>query len=69
MVNIAVELKRRRMKSRMLLQVHDELVFEAAEAELQDLQSLVKQGMEGVVKFRVPLRVEVGVGANWAEAH
>jgi len=69
MVDIAAEMKRDVLKSRLLLQVHDELVFEAFESELTTLQSLVKARMEGVVKFRVPLRVEMGVGANWAEAH
>ncbi|MFO1462445.1 MAG: DNA polymerase I [bacterium] len=69
MVEIAREMRARALSSRMLLQVHDELVFEAAESELETLRSLVKERMEGVVGFKVPLRVEMGVGANWAEAH
>jgi DNA polymerase-1 len=55
--------------SRMLLQVHDELVFEAVESEVEDLTALVRERMEGVLQLRVPLVVDVGVGENWREAH
>jgi DNA polymerase-1 len=51
------------------MQVHDELVFEAPEAEKDDLMVLVKREMEGVVKLRVPLKVEIAAGNNWDEAH
>jgi DNA polymerase-1 len=55
--------------ARMILQVHDELVFEVAPAEIDALTELVRDRMEGVLPLRVPLRVDVGVGANWREAH
>lgn len=56
------------LKTRMILTVHDELVFEAPEAELEAAQQLVRRSMEGAYPMRVPLTVEVGVGHNWAEA-
>ena len=55
--------------ARMILQVHDELVFEVAPAEVDALTELVRDRMEGVLPLRVPVRVDVGVGANWREAH
>ena len=51
----------------MLLQVHDELIFEVPEAELNTMKRLVRDGMENVVKLEVPLRVEIGVGVNWLD--
>ena len=56
------------MKSRMLLQVHDELVFEVAPGELDALKTLVVFEMQNVVKLSVPLDVHVGVGKTWAQA-
>jgi len=53
----------------MLLQVHDELVLEAPEAEISRSMALVQEVMEGVWPLRVPLRVDVHSGANWAEVH
>ncbi len=55
--------------TRMLLQVHDELVFEAPDDEVEAVSSLVRDAMENVHPLRVPLKVDVGVGASWAEAH
>jgi len=57
------------MKSRMILQVHDELVFEADLAEVDELKALVKHEMENAMPLEVPVRVDIGVGKNWAEAH
>lgn len=58
------------LRSRMLLQVHDELVFEVVESEVEELQTLVRQAMGEVAQLRVPLEVSVGYGANWrAAAH
>ncbi len=51
----------------MLLQVHDELVFEVAADELDELTALVKREMEGAASLSVPLLVDVGVGKNWLE--
>ena len=53
----------------MILQVHDELVFDAHKSELEELKSLVKEKMEGVIDIGVPLTTEVGIGNNWLEAH
>jgi DNA polymerase I len=55
------------MKSRMLLQVHDELMFEVPASELKDLQALVCETMEGAMTLSVPLKVEVKYGMNWGE--
>ena len=56
-------------KTKMLLQVHDELVFEAPKSEIQTIQPIIKSTMENAIKFDVPLVVDCGVGANWLEAH
>jgi DNA polymerase-1 len=53
----------------MILQVHDELVFEVSQSEEDDLESLVRDRMESVYALQVPLVVEVGLGSNWREAH
>ena len=57
------------LRTRMVLQVHDELLFEVPEKEAKKVEKLVRETMESVMALRVPLRVEVGVGKNWAEAH
>jgi len=57
------------MKSKMILQVHDELVFDAHKSELQELKTIVKDGMEKAVKLRVPVVAEIGTGSNWLDAH
>ena len=56
-------------KTRMLLQVHDELVFEAPVGEVEKVKVLIKEAMESVVDFDIPFVAEVGVGDNWTEAH
>jgi DNA polymerase I len=68
MVKVHRRLREQKMKTRMILTVHDELVFEAPEAEVEAASALVQQGMEGVYPLRVPLRVEIGVGENWRDA-
>jgi DNA polymerase-1 len=67
MIRIDRELGRRKLKSRMTLQVHDELVFEAPQEEVEELRSLVRKEMEEVYPLKVPLLVEIGVGANWRD--
>jgi DNA polymerase-1 len=57
------------LKARMILQVHDELVFEAPEDELESMTALVKTNMEGVMELKVPLVVDTAYGPSWAEAH
>jgi len=59
----------RGLKSRMVLQVHDELVFEAAEDEIETLSAMVRQEMEHAYELDVPVRVDIGTGKNWAQAH
>jgi DNA polymerase-1 len=68
MINIDRKMKEASMKSRMLLQVHDELVFEVSSGELESLRSLVVAEMQNVVKLSVPLDVHVGVGKTWETA-
>ena len=69
MLRIDTEFRERGLRTRMLLQVHDELLLEAPEAELEEASVLVRSTMSGVANLRVPLRVDLGVGNNWAEAH
>jgi DNA polymerase-1 len=67
MIRIDAALRERGMKSRMTLQVHDELVFEVPEAEIEAMRSLVREQMEKVHPLIVPLLVEIGVGTNWRD--
>lgn len=69
MINIREAIKERGLKTKMILQVHDELVFEVPEDEAKEMSELVKEKMEGVVSLSVPLKIEAGIGKNWAEAH
>jgi len=69
MINIYNKLKAGNYKSKMLLQVHDELVFDIYKPELEELQTLIKSEMENAFKLEVPLDVDLGIGANWLEAH
>jgi DNA polymerase-1 len=69
MIGVARRLKESGLKSRMVLQIHDELLFEAPAAEVPQLQELVKDVMENVIKLSVPLTVECSSGNNWLEAH
>jgi len=69
MINIHKKLKEGNFKTKMLLQVHDELVFDAHKDEVEILKPLIKSEMENAYTLRVPLEVEIGVGKNWLEAH
>jgi DNA polymerase I len=69
MINIHKKLKEENWKSKMLLQVHDELVFDVHLSELETIQPMIKFEMENAFKMAVPLEVEMGVGKNWLEAH
>ncbi len=69
MVELELEMERQGLKSQMLLQVHDELVFEVEASEREKVKSLIREMMEGTVHFRVKLSVDVGEGASWGEAH
>jgi DNA polymerase-1 len=69
MINIYNRFKKEGFKSKMLLQVHDELVFDAHKEELEIIKPIIKYEMENAFKMNVPLDVEVGVGENWLQAH
>jgi DNA polymerase-1 len=68
MVKTHARLQRERRETRMILTVHDELVFEAPESELEAASGIVRQEMEGVYPMKVPLKVDLGAGKNWREA-
>lgn len=65
MIKIDAELSERNLKSKMLLQVHDELIFEVEEEEIDIMRELVRRGMETIVQLKVPLKVDMGLGVNW----
>ena len=67
MIRLHDEMKRRNLKSKMLLQVHDELLFEVPRSELQTMADIVCEIMEGAMQLTVPLKVEVKAGASWGE--
>jgi DNA polymerase-1 len=69
MINIHKKLTSENWKSKMLLQVHDELVFDVHNSELEKIKPMIKHEMENAFKMDVPLDVEIGVGKNWLEAH
>ena len=69
MINIYKRFEQENFKSKMLLQVHDELVFDAHKDELDIIKPIIKQEMENAFKMSVPLDVEIDTGANWLEAH
>ena len=69
MVNIEKELEERKLKSKLILQVHDELVIEAPEDEIEISKELLVRNMQNVIKMKVPLKAEAGIGKTWYEAH
>ena len=69
MARIAKRLEAEGLASRMLIQVHDELVFEVPPDEVETMKELIRTEMEQAVSLKVPLRVEIGAGANWRQAH
>ena len=69
MINIHKRFQAEGFKSKMLLQVHDELVFDAHKDELETIKPIIKHEMENAFKMSVPLDVEMGIGQNWLEAH
>ena len=69
MINVDRALRKKRMKTTMLLSVHDEMIFEVPPDEMDDANALVREEMEHVWALAVPLKVNVACGQNWAEAH
>ncbi len=67
MIFLHAELKKRTLQTRLLLHLHDELVLEAPEAEVDEAIELIREVMMGVFELRVPLEVEVETGQNWLE--
>jgi DNA polymerase-1 len=69
MIRIHSRLKKDGLKAKMILQVHDELIFEVLPEELEFLKSIVLHEMSGAANLDVPLKVDWGIGNNWLEAH
>jgi DNA polymerase-1 len=69
MVNIQKAIAEKKLRTRMILQVHDELVFEVPEQEKDIIEPLIRHEMESAVTLSIPVVVDIGWGNNWAEAH
>ena len=69
MIKISDWMNKKDLKSKMIMQVHDELVFDVIKSEREELEENVKSIMENVIKIKVPLTVDVGIGKTWLEAH
>ena len=69
MINIQHELQKKKLKSKMLLQVHDELVFDVLKEEVDEMKQLVEHRMKTALDLKVPVEVGMGTGKNWLEAH
>ena len=69
MVRVGRELAERKLKTKLVLQIHDELLLDAPKEEAEEVAALVKNAMETAITLEVPLEVSVGMGRNWLEAH
>jgi DNA polymerase-1 len=69
MIHIHEEMRKRNLKSKMTLQVHDELVFDTYKPEVEEVKSIIIDKMQNAIQMEVPIIAEVGVGDNWLEAH
>jgi DNA polymerase-1 len=69
MIKIHKRMEEMNLKSKMILQVHDELLFDVYTPELEQIKPVIKQEMQDAIKLEVPLEVEMGTGQNWLEAH
>ncbi len=69
MINIHKKIYQENLKTKMILQVHDELIFDVPKSELDKIKIMVKEEMENTVKLSIPLFVDIGTGTNWLEAH
>lgn len=69
MNNISKYFRENKLKSSMIIQVHDELVFEVHQDELDEVKKVVKKEMEDAIKLKVPVKVDIGIGDNWLDAH
>ena len=68
MIHIFERMRREQVKSRMILQIHDELIFDVWEDELEQMKSIVEEGMQQAMTLRVPLIAEANIGKSWYEA-
>jgi DNA polymerase-1 len=68
MLNVSSLMSEKKMKSQLLLQVHDELIFEVAPGEVEVLTQVVRKGMGSAFELRAPLDVSIGIGSSWNEA-
>ena len=69
MIALDRRLREEGLRSKMVLTIHDELLFDAHRDEVEHLKKIVAEEMEGAMKLTVPLKVEMGLGENWLEAH
>jgi len=69
MINIHDRLQKEQLQTKMLLQVHDELVFDVPKIEIEIIKPIIKEEMENAFQLAVPLEVEIGVADNWLDAH
>jgi len=69
MINIARQIKENKLNAKMIMQVHDELMFEVVIDEVEVLSQLVRREMENAIRLSVPIKVDIGTGKNWLEAH
>ncbi|MBM4157604.1 MAG: DNA polymerase I [Ignavibacteria bacterium] len=69
MINIYDDFQKKKLESKMILQVHDELVFEAKITELDEVKKIIQREMKSAIKLDVPIEIEIGTGGNWYEAH
>jgi len=69
MINIYRKIKQNKIKTKMIIQIHDELVFELPESEIELAKSIIKSEMENALKLSVPIKVDISIGKNWLEAH
>jgi DNA polymerase-1 len=69
MVRIDGQMAEQGLRARMIMQVHDELLFDVPSEELEEVRAVVREGMERAIRLDVPLKADMGVGKNWLEAH
>ena len=69
MINIFNELNEKKTKTKLVLQVHDELLFDTYKPELDSLKKMIKEKMENALPLNVPILADIGTGKNWLDAH
>jgi DNA polymerase-1 len=69
MIKVQEKIMAEKLQTKMVLQVHDELLFDVPRNEIEQIQPIVRDGMQNAAQLIVPLEVEIGIGTNWLEAH